>query len=112
ANRSNEIALDRFRFDTCSHGQRLMLRAERPDSRSCRMKSSRTSSVSGDYSSLASLGSPLEVPHCSTQQPSNLDLGNSPLAREGCVGQAGMLGCEPHCHAGYSSLECCLTPRK
>ena len=40
-------------------------------------------------SSLASLGSPLEVPHCSTKQSSNLDLRNDPLARESSLGQAG-----------------------
>ena len=23
-----------------------------------------------------------------------------------------VLACEPHCHAGYSSLECCMTRHK
>jgi len=38
-----------------------------------------------DRSSFASPGSPLEVLDCSTKQPSNLDLRNHPLAREGAV---------------------------
>jgi len=41
-----------------------------------------------DQSSLASLGSPLKVPDCSTKQPSNLHLGNERLTREGTLGQA------------------------
>src|SRR5262249_22818598 len=66
----------------------LMLRAERPDSRSCKIKSSRASSALGSHSSLASLGSPFEIADGSTKQAGNLHLRNHGLARGGALRHA------------------------
>src|SRR5262249_49784298 len=63
----------------------LMLRAERPESRSWRIKCQPW----GYRSSLASLRSAFEITDSIAQQPSNLNLRDHGLAREGSLREAG-----------------------